>query len=64
MTQKTFALISGIIFTIVALVHALRLAQGWGIAIDGWDVPMWLSWAGLIIPGVLGFYGLRFGLKQ
>ena len=30
MTQKTFALLSGIVFAIVALVHAFRLVQGLG----------------------------------
>lgn len=63
MTQKTFSLIAGIIFTIVALVHVARLAQGWDILIDGWLVPMWVSWIGLIIPGILGLYGLKYGTK-
>jgi len=64
MSQKTFALIAGIIFTIVALVHVARLVQGWGIVIDGWVVPMSVSWIGLIVPGTLGFYGLRFGTQK
>jgi len=64
MSQKTFALIAGIIFAIVALVHVARLAQGWGIVIDGWAVPMWVSWIGLIVPGILGFFGLKFGTQK
>lgn len=59
MSQKGYNLISAIIFTIVALVHVWRLSQGWGITIDTWIVPMWVSWAGLVIPGVLAFYGFR-----
>jgi len=64
MTQKTFALISGIIFTIVALAHLLRLAQGWDIIIAGWLVPLWVSWIGLVIPGILAYHGLRFGAQK
>lgn len=63
MSEKTFFLISGIIFTIVALVHVFRLAQGWAIIIDGWVVPAWVSWIGLIIPGILGYWGLKFGTQ-
>ena len=59
MSQKGYNLISAIIFTIVALVHVWRLAQGWGIIIDGWIVPMWVSWIGLIIPGILAIVGFR-----
>jgi len=64
MTQKSFAFVSGIIFTIVALVHLLRLALGWDITIGGWLVPMWVSWPGLIIPGILGYGGLKLGTKS
>ncbi|MDE3016257.1 MAG: hypothetical protein KGI29_04965 [Pseudomonadota bacterium] len=60
MTQKAYSLIVGIIFTIVALVHVWRLAAGWDIIIDGWLVPMWVSWIGLIVPGILGFFGFRY----
>jgi hypothetical protein len=63
MTHKTFALLSGIIFIIVAVVHLFRLVQGWDITIAGWLVPMWVSWVGLIIPGILGYFGLRLGTK-
>ncbi|MDE3061000.1 MAG: hypothetical protein KGJ06_08305 [Pseudomonadota bacterium] len=63
MNQKTFSLIAGIIFALVALGHLLRLFQGWTILINGWPVPMWISWIGLIIPAILAVYGLRFGSK-
>ena len=63
MTPKTYALVTGGLFSIVALVHLLRLAQGWDITIAGWLVPMWVSWIGLIIPGILAFFGLRFGTR-
>ena len=58
MSQKNYALVSGLIFAIVALVHLLRLVQGWDLVVAGYLVPMWVSWIGLIIPGVLGYYGL------
>ena len=56
--QKTFVLLAGVVFAIVALAHLLRIFMGWPIVIDTWTVPMWLSWIALVIAGGLGFYGL------
>jgi len=58
MDQKTFVLLAGVVFAIVALAHLLRIFMGWPIVIDAWTVPMWLSWIALVIAGVLGFFGL------
>jgi hypothetical protein len=58
MDQKTFILIAGVIFAIVALAHLLRILMGWPIEIDNWTVPMWLSWIALVIAGGLSYFGL------
>ena len=58
MDQKTFVLLAGVVFAIVALAHLLRIFMGWPIVIDTWTVPMWLSWIALVIAGGLGFFGL------
>jgi hypothetical protein len=58
MDQKTFVLIAGVIFAIVALAHLLRILMGWPIEIDNWTVPMWLSWIALVIAGGLSYSGL------
>jgi hypothetical protein len=59
MDQKTFVLLAGVVFAIVALAHLLRIFMEWPIVIDTWTVPMWLSWIALVIAGGLGFFGLR-----
>jgi hypothetical protein len=56
--QKTFVLLAGVVFAIVALAHLLRIFMGWPVVIDTWTVPMWLSWIALAIAGGLGFFGL------
>jgi hypothetical protein len=63
MDQKTFALVAGVIFALVALLHVLRLFMGWPMVIGSWSVPMWLSWAGLIIAGGLSVLGLRLAMR-
>jgi hypothetical protein len=59
--MKTYALIAGILFALVALVHLWRIVAGWDIVIDGTAVPMWVSWVGLVIPGALGGAGIGLG---
>lgn len=59
MNPKTFFLISGAVFLIVAAAHLTRLVYGWEILIAGWAVPRWVSVPGLIIPGALSAWGFR-----
>ncbi|MBI3702959.1 MAG: hypothetical protein HY244_03685 [Rhizobiales bacterium] len=63
MDQKTFALVAGVIFALVALLHVLRLFMGWPAVIGSWSVPMWLSWVGLVIAGGLSVLGLRLAMR-
>ena len=59
LSQKTFSLIAGVIFSLVALLHLLRLVNSWHMEFAGWVPPMWASWLGLLVAGFLGFTGLR-----
>ena len=55
MKQSTFNTLAGIIFALVALLHALRLFRGWEFFIAGRHIPMGLSWAGLALAGFLAY---------
>ena len=43
MNQQSFSLLAGIIFTIIALLHPLRIIYGWDPVVEGWTVPKWIS---------------------
>jgi len=64
MDQTTFSIVAGLIFAVVALVHLLRILLGWPVVIDDWTVPMWVSWIGLVVTGVLSYSGLRLGMRH
>jgi hypothetical protein len=64
MRQKTFALVAGMIFLVVALMHLLRVALGWQVALGGWTVPMWVSWVALLIAGYLAYEGLSLSRRS
>jgi hypothetical protein len=59
MNQKTFSIVAGVIFAVVALVHLVRIYMDWPIVIGDWSVPMWLSWIALVVAGGLAYLGLR-----
>ena len=64
MGQKNFSLVAGLFFLLVAVLHALRLALGWQATVDGWNLPLWVSWVGLAIAGYLAFEGLRLSTRR
>ena len=55
MSQKTFFLISGVVFSLVAVLHALRLALSWEAVIGGWIVPSWVSGVALLVAGYMAY---------
>jgi hypothetical protein len=63
MDQRTFCIVAGIIFAVVALIHLLRILLNWPIEIGTWSVPMWLSWIGLIVAGGLSVFGFRLAAR-
>jgi hypothetical protein len=58
--HQAFLLVSGIIFGLVAALHAVRLALHWQVKINQRDIPMGLSVGGLIVA--VGLYFWAFWL--
>jgi hypothetical protein len=63
MSQKAFSLIAGLVFSLIALGHLLRLVYAWPLHIADWTAPMWVSWPALLVLGFLGFTGLQLSRK-
>lgn len=51
--MKPFTKIAIAVFSLVALLHLLRLVFGWEVIIAGIIIPFWVSVIGLIVAGVL-----------
>ena len=64
MSQKTFSVVTGLIFLLIAIMHGLRLAFRWEVVLNGWSVPMWVSAVALLIAGYLAFEGLKLGKRS
>jgi hypothetical protein len=63
MSRKAYFIVTGIIFLIISILHLLRIILSWSPVLEGWAVPMWLSWVALVVTGWLGYEGLRFAGK-
>jgi hypothetical protein len=64
MNRKTFSMLAGAIFTLVALFHLIRIFKGWPIIIGDWSVPISLSWVGLAVAGGLAVLAFRLAAED
>ena len=63
MTTRSFALTAGVIFSLISLLHLLRIIFGWQAVLEGWTVPLWPSWIAMLVGVYLGYQGFRLGKK-
>jgi len=64
MSWKTYFLVTGIIFALVALTYALRIYMDWPVLIAGWSVPKSVSWIALIVAGGVALFAFRLFAKN
>ena len=64
MSQRTFSLVAGLIFLVMAVLHILRLAFKWEVVLNGWSAPMWVSAVALLVATFLAFEGLKLSKRS
>ena len=64
MRQKTFSLVVGLIFLLIAVMHVLRLALKWEVVLNGWSLPMWVSVNAIVITAYLAFESLKLSRRS
>ena len=57
--MRGYLRISGVIFGVIALLHAVRLLLDWPAQVAGWAVPLWISWVAILATGTLSFWAFR-----
>jgi hypothetical protein len=55
--SSAYAVISTLIFAVVAFVHLARLLKRWSVQIGPYSVPLSVSWFGLPISALLAIWG-------
>ncbi|MGH7245622.1 MAG: hypothetical protein ACREBJ_04830 [Nitrosotalea sp.] len=64
LSVKTFLQVAGAIFTIVGILHLLRLLTGFQVVFGTWVLPMWLSIFGVIFPWYLAYNAFTLAKKK
>lgn len=59
MQHKSFARLAAIVFGLIALAHAARLALRTPVQIGDRTIPLAVSWIGLLVTGALALIGWR-----
>ncbi len=59
MGYRKYCVVSGVIFSLVALAHLLRIVYGMSVQVDDFAVPMSVSWMGLFVTAGLAFWAFR-----
>jgi hypothetical protein len=59
MGQRTYNIVTAVVFLIVAVLHLLRIILGWPARIGGLDIPLWVSWLAILVTGGLAYCGFR-----
>ena len=63
MSSRTYLVISGAVFGIVAVLHLLRVVNGWAMVVGPWSAPMWVSWFGTFVPALLCAWAFRLAAQ-
>ena len=58
--MKAYLLVASVVFLLVAVAHATRIACSSTLIIGSWNVPMWTSYVGVILVGGFSLQGFRF----
>lgn len=53
--ERAYILGVGVVFTIVAVAHLYRIFANGDLNLMGWDVPVWLSWFGVMVATYLAY---------
>ena len=59
MNRKTFSLVTGAIFSVIAVLHLLRAVLGWNAVIGSFTIPMWLSWVAIVAAAFLAYNAFK-----
>ena len=58
-----YVVVSGVLLGVIAVVQAVRALNQWPVQVDGFDVPVWVSWIAMVVAGSLCVWAFRSGHK-
>ena len=61
--SRTYAMVSGLIFGLVALLQAARAVAELPVRVGSTDVPVFASWVAAVVAGALCLWAFSSGRK-
>ena len=58
-TLRSYTFLTGILFSLIGLAHAVRLYYDWNIQIGEWSIPTGASWAILILMVLIAWEAMK-----
>ena len=55
--SNSYAIVSALIFALVAVGHIVRLINRWTVQIGPYNVSMSVSWAALVVSALIAIWG-------
>lgn len=64
MSKQTYFYVAAGVFIVAGGLHLVRALSGWDLIIAGVEIPVWVSWAAVILGGYLAYRGYHFGRRM
>jgi hypothetical protein len=55
--SNSYAVVSALIFTVVAIMHVVRIINRWPVVVGPYSVSVNVSWEALIVAALLAIWG-------
>jgi hypothetical protein len=62
--ERSYLFVIGVILTVIAVAHLLRVFTGSSVVVVGWSVPLWLSWVGTAVAAYLAYASFYFAARS
>lgn len=62
--ERTYLLIAGTVFSVVAAAHLFRVFVGADLVVMDWTIPLWLSWIGTALTAYLAYMSFRLATRM
>ena len=64
MNQRTYNQLTGLLFAVFGLIHAVRFVAGWPFVIGAWEISKWASAIAILVAGFLALAAFRLNRSE
>lgn len=61
--ERNYIIIAGSLFTVISIAHLWRIFTGADLVIEGYSMPLWLSWFGVAVTSYLAYASFHLSTR-